>query len=66
MILLEGGWAYISINSSEVKIASSPKCVVVLQLFFFFFFFGCAMQLEGSYFPDQGLNLGPESERAKS
>ena len=63
MILLEGGWAYISINSSEVKIASSPKCIIVHQLFSFF---GCAMQLEGSYFPDQGLNLGPESECAKS
>ena len=24
----------------------------------FFFFFGCAMQLVGYKFPDQGLNLG--------
>ena len=32
----------------------------------FFFFFGLAVGLIGSEFPDQGLNLCPGSESAKS
>ena len=31
-----------------------------LQVFFFFFFFCHAMWLMGSYFPNQGLNLGSQ------
>ena len=31
----------------------------------FFFFFDCAVRLPRSYFPDQGLNLGPDSDCAK-
>ena len=31
-----------------------------------FIYFGCAAQLAGSQFPDQGLNLGHGSESAES
>ena len=32
----------------------------------FFFFFGLVARLAGSQFPDQGLNLGHDSERVES
>ena len=55
----------------------NPFCFCIYQLFsfflFFFFFFsflkiyfGCTVQLSGSQFPNQGLNLGHGSERAES
>ena len=40
-------------------------CVCVYIYIFFFFFF-LAVQLEESWFPDQGLNLGPTLVKVQS